>query len=117
MEHIPDPLKGLLEGVRVLKPSGYAITSIPVRLPIPMHLYVPQNPREVLDLYERANLDVLDFSAILWKKSVGFCCFCGKLFLVLFEELHHRRWIGGVEVFECACLFYKHRHLNGVILE
>lgn len=71
LEHIPDPLNGLLEAVRVLKPSGYAITSIPVRLPIPMHLYVPQNPREVLDLYERANLEVLDFSAKEFKIDTG----------------------------------------------
>ncbi len=34
-----------------------------------------------------------------------------------FEEPHHCFIIGGMEVTECACLFYKHRHLNRIIFE
>lgn len=71
LEHIPDPLEGLQEAVRVLKSGGYAITSIPVQLPIPMHLYVPKSPREVLNLYKRSGLDVLDFSAKEFKIETG----------------------------------------------
>lgn len=71
LEHIPDPLEGLQAAIRVLKPGGYAITSIPVQLPIPMHLYVPKSPREVLNLYERAGLEVLDFSAKEFKIETG----------------------------------------------
>lgn len=71
LEHIPNPLKGLAEAVRVLKPGGYTITSIPVQLPIPMHLYVPKNQRDVLELYQRANLEVLDFSAKTFKVETG----------------------------------------------
>lgn len=61
LEHISEPEVGLTEAMRVLKPGGYAITALPVNLPIPMHLYDFDNPDDVLDLYEKVGLRVVDF--------------------------------------------------------
>ncbi len=61
LEHIPDPEIGLAEAVRVLKPAGYAITALPVKLPILMHLYDFESPEEVLALYKKVGLKVIDF--------------------------------------------------------
>ncbi len=62
-EHVPNPQAGLSEALRVLKPEGFAIISIPVRLPIRMHLTVFSEVQEVLDLYHQFGLKILDFES------------------------------------------------------
>ena len=61
-EHIPEPSEGLSEALRILKSEGYAIISLPVRLPIPMHLYVFKDIQEVINLYESVGFYVQDSS-------------------------------------------------------
>ena len=71
LEHIPDPETGLLEAMRVLKPDGYAITALPVQLPLLMHLYDFDSPDEVLSLYKKVGLTVIDFETKEFQRQAG----------------------------------------------
>ena len=55
LEHIPNPEVGVSEAVRVLKQGGYAITAMPVQLPLLMHLTDFDTPDEVLGLYQQTS--------------------------------------------------------------
>ena len=71
LEHIPNPEVGLSEAMRVLKPGGYAITALPVQLPLLMHLYDFDSPDEVLALYAKVGLKVVDFETKEFQRQAG----------------------------------------------
>ncbi len=71
LEHIPDPETGLLEAMRVLKSGGYAITALPLQLPLLMHLYDFDSPDEVLSLYKKVGLKVVDFETKEFQRQAG----------------------------------------------
>ena len=71
LEHIPNPEVGVSEAVRVLKQGGSAITALPVRLPLLMHLTDFDTPDEVLGLYENVGLNVVDFVTKEFQRQAG----------------------------------------------
>ncbi len=60
LEHLPEPGIGLSELVRVLRPEGWLLTSVPVQSPAPGHLYLFRSPQDVIEFHLAAGLDVAD---------------------------------------------------------
>ena len=57
--------------MRVLKPGGYAITALPVHLPLLMRLYSFDSPDEILAVYKKVGLKVIDFETRGFQRQAG----------------------------------------------
>jgi SAM-dependent methyltransferase len=59
LEHIPGPEEGLKEIFRVLRPSGRAIITVPLRHDRSFHLYVFQHEAELAEICQRERFSVI----------------------------------------------------------
>lgn len=70
IEHLSNPKIGLKELNRILRPDGYAIIAIPLRLPLLEHLYTFTNEEEIRQMYEESGLFIEHFET--WQSGGPF---------------------------------------------
>jgi len=70
-EHIQNPMSAFSEVARVLKPKGYFIASIPVKMAIPTHLYVFSSEEEILLLLEEIGMEIITKSAKQFQSGIA----------------------------------------------
>lgn len=58
LEHLEDPKKALLSLIRYLKPGGRILVNMPANSPAPDHLYLIDNPDEMLELMTSAGFEI-----------------------------------------------------------
>lgn len=70
LEHLPDPHKGLIEAVRILRHGGAIIVALPVQLRLPEHLHLFSDVEEVKQAYSDVGLAIEQFDS--WQSEGGF---------------------------------------------
>jgi len=70
-EHVPNPKNAFFEVVRVLKPGGYFIASIPVKMASPMHLYTFSSGEEILLLFKELGMEIIASGAKQFQSGIA----------------------------------------------
>ena len=70
-EHIQNPKSAFFEAVRVLRPKGYFIASIPIKMAIPTHLYVFSSEEEILLLLKEIGMEIITKSAKKFQSGIA----------------------------------------------
>jgi len=70
-EHVPEPKIAFFEVARILKPEGYFIASIPVKMAIPTHLYIFSSEEEILLLFKEIGMEIIASGVKQFKSGIA----------------------------------------------